>query len=375
MCNFKEIKEVMIMADRKARMTDRQRVEAMLRHEKPDRVPIWPCYAQGFACVYTGTSIADAYNKPAVSLAAQRKTAQDFGWVYWPGIAYASYGAWEFGGDIKWPSGEWAQAPSVVRFPVQTEDDVWKLEAPKDVSKVGIVPLQTEFLKLAAQERLDNEPFNIYAFEAAGPFNTSGMIASPEKLCKWVLKKPEVAHRLLRLATDHMKDMAQYWFDLFGAEGALPMTGEAVGTNDLISAKQFEEFVMPYFQEAHRFILSLGYKHIWSHICGEQNDDLPYWAQVPFGDPGFISIGHEVELETMGKYFPNDIIIGNLEPAIIQTRTPDEVYEAAKKNIADGMAKCPGGYIFSPGCELPPMSPIENVKALTRAVNDAGWYE
>ena len=65
---------------RRATMAERERIETILRHEKPDRVPIWPFTAGGFSCVYTGTSDADAYNKPAVALAAQRKTCRDFGW-------------------------------------------------------------------------------------------------------------------------------------------------------------------------------------------------------------------------------------------------------------------------------------------------------
>ena len=87
-----------------------------------------------------------------------------------------------------------------------------------------------------------------------------------------------------------------------------------------------------------------------------------------------VSIGHEVTLETAAKYFPNDIIFGNLEPAIIQVRTPEEVYEATRENIEEGK-KIAQGYILSPGCELPPRAPIENVMAMTRAVNDFGWYD
>lgn len=34
-----------------------------------------------------------------------------------------------------------------------------------------------------------------------------------------------------------------------------------------------------------------------------------------------------------------------------------------------------GGYIFSCGCELPPKAPPYNVWAMTKAVNDFGWYE
>jgi uroporphyrinogen decarboxylase len=91
------------------------------------------------------------------------------------------------------------------------------------------------------------------------------------------------------------------------------------------------------------------------------------------GDPGMVSVGHEVELERAAYYFPNDIILGNLEPALIQTGTPDEVYEASRKVIERGK-KLPGGFIFTPGCELPPKAPLENIGAMNEAVNDLGWY-
>ena len=65
--------------------------------------------------------------------------------------------------------------------------------------------------------------------------------------------------------------------------------------------------------------------------------------------------------------------MGNLEPAIIQTGTPGEVYEASREVIEKGK-KLSGGFIFAPGCEMPPKTPIENVKMMTKAADDFGWY-
>jgi len=361
------------MAQRMATMTDRERVEALLRREKPDRVPIWPFAYQGFATVYTGTSIADAYNKPEVSLAAQRKTCQDFGWVFTPMLGYAAYGGWELGGEIKWPSGEFAQAPTVARFPVETADDVMNLKVP-DVKTAGIVPLMKEFYDLSSQERLDNEPFNVMQFGANMSFTLAGNISGPDKLCKWIIKKPAVAHRLLQLANEHIRKLAEYWKELYGVDGVIPLGGEPTSANQLISPKMFAEFAMPYIKEMNEMFLEMGYKHLYAHICGEHNENMPYWAQIPMGDPGIISIAQEVELAKAAESFPNDIILGNVNPSIIQEGTPEEVYKATKKNVEDGK-KILGGYIFSPGCEMPPMAPIDNIKAITRAVEEFGWYD
>ncbi len=352
-------------------MTDKQRVEALLRREKPDRVPIYP-FALGFATEYTKASIADAFNNPEVSLSAQRETCKDFGWIFIPLIAYASFGSWEFGGEIKWPSREFDMAPMVIRRPVETEEDVWRLKVP-EVRTAGIVPLQTKFFKLSSQERHDNEPFNACCY-AGGPFTKAGNLVGPEKFSKWLIKKPDTVHRVLRLMTDFMKDLVEYWRENLGIEGVLPWGADPMSSNQVISPQHFEQFALPYTKELNEKILSVGYKHIFCHICGEQNLNLPYWAQIPFGNPGLLLFGHEVKLETAANYFPNDIIIGNLNPALIQSGTPEEVYKASKEIIENGK-KLPGGFIFSPGCEMPPKAPIDNVKMMTKAVNDFGWYK
>lgn len=361
------------MAKREGTMTDNQRVEALLKRQKPDRVPIWPWCNFGIATLHYGATIADAYNKPEVSLAAQRKTCRDFGWVCTPFIAYAEWGGWEFGGDIKWPAGKFDQAPSVVRYPVQTLDDIWKLKVPEPVQNFGIVPYQTELHKLASKERFDNEPFNV-SFLIGWPFTIGGNLCGVQNLVKWVLKEPKAVHHLMQLTSDYNIKIAQYWRDNFGVDRVLPITGEASASNAMLSPKQFEEFVMPYLKQINKKVLAMGFKHMWCHMCGDHNLNLPYWTQIPLGDPALISVAHEVDLETAAKYFPNDIIVGNLEPSIVQVKTPEEVYEATKKVVEKGK-KIPGGYIFSLGCEFPPPCPPENVMAVTKAINDFGWYE
>jgi len=360
------------MAKRTASMTDRERVEALLNRKKPDRIPIWPFAKEGFATVYAKASIVDAYNKPGVALAAQRKACQDFGWVFAPQLGYAAMGGWEFGGDIKWPSSEFAQAPAVASYPVDTPDDAMNLKMP-DVKHAGIFPIMMELCKLSSQERLDNEPFNV-VFIVEGPFTIAGNICGPDKLCKWLIKKPEAAHCLLRLASDFLIGIAQYWKDTFGTDGVLPLVCEPISSNQMISPKQFKQFAQPYIKVFHEKMLAMGYKHIWCFLSGDHNANLPYWAQIPMGAPGFVHVDNRIELEAAAYHFPNDVIVGNLEPAIIQVWTPEKIYEVCRKIIEKGKT-IPNGYIFSTGDEIPPMAPPENVMAMTKAVNDFGWYD
>ena len=354
------------------RMNEQERMQALLRREQPDRVPVWPLGYPGFAVLNAGYPIGDAYNTPEKAFEAQQWCCEQYGWVFTPLFFYGSWGSWEFGGEIKWPSGEFDQAPIVTRFPVETEEDVMNLRVPP-VEDAGIVPLVTAFNKLAVQKGAGEGLFDLL-LPVGGSFSIAGNLCGPEKLCKWVLKKPDVAHHLLRLATIHCLGLFQYWKDTVGTEGVLPFIGEPAASNQLISPQQFEKFALPYLKELHEKILDMGFKHIYCHVCGEANANLPFWAQIPMGDPGIVSFGHEVDILTAAEYFPNDVIMGNLEPAIIQTGTPQEVYEASRALIEKGK-QCPGGFAFSPGCELPPKAPPLNVWMMTKAANDFGWYD
>ncbi|MBA7687059.1 Uroporphyrinogen decarboxylase [subsurface metagenome] len=348
-------------------MTKNERWVALLNREPMDRIPVLGA-ALGFAVVNAGLSIVDFYNDPQKSYDAQMRIADKFGFQEIPWIAYAAIGGWEFGGDIKWPSGDFAQAPTVLKHPVETEEDVWNLKVP-DISTAGIIPLMTKIAKLVEKS---GSPY-IWCF-VQGPFTTATNLPGADKLAKWMLKKPDVAHRLLRLVTDFQIGVAQYWADTFDPKRIITYEAEPAASNQVISPKQFEQFAFPYIKEVHERTLATGIKHIHMHICGEQNENYPYWAQAPMGDPGIISVSQEVDLEKAIKYFPNDIIVGNIEPATIQTGTPQEVYELSRKIIEKGR-KAPGGFMLAPGCELPPKSPPENVRMIMKAINDFGWYE
>ena len=92
-------------------MTNRERIEALLDRRKPDRVPIWPFAYAGFAVIYCGQTINDAYTNPEVCYRSQKKACEDFDWVFSPMMIYAAMGVWEFGGEIRMPTGEFDQDP------------------------------------------------------------------------------------------------------------------------------------------------------------------------------------------------------------------------------------------------------------------------
>jgi uroporphyrinogen decarboxylase len=106
-----------------------------------------------------------------------------------------------------------------------------------------------------------------------------------------MLKKTELVHRAMKMATDFIVDVVRYWCETFGAAQVIPQMGEPLAVNIVISPKQFERFVLPYLVESSEKILAIGVKNILYHICGDQNKNLPMWAHVPTGNPGLCSFG------------------------------------------------------------------------------------
>ena len=350
-------------------MTSAERLDSLLEGKPIDRVPITNFGMREFSALNLGYTIADSYCDPEKSVYAQARTMEQYGFQLEPNLAYASYGAWEFGGEVKMPSGEWEQAPYITRYPVETETDAENIVLP-DVTGAGIIPIMMEFSKVAEKNGLPVLPF------ISPPFSTAGNLCGIEKLARWMFKKPQLVNRLLQLATDHAVAVTKYWVDTFGKERVSVRLAAAEESNQIISPRHFEEFVLPYEKQLHQKILSMGIRRFFNcHICGDQNMNLPHWAKIPMGELGLVSFDHDTDLELGIKYFGETCIIaGNINTSLLQTGTPREVYEAARVCIEKGK-KSPRGFMLSPGCGLPPKTPPYNVYMLRKAVDDFGWYD
>jgi len=356
---------------RQDRMGLGERLRALLAGNPIDRVPLFPLHVLGFSAINVGYSLASIYNDPIKSFWAQVWTQEQYGYEFMPIYNFSAYGAWEFGGELKFPSSEWDQAPSVLRYPIESEEDLDKIEriGLPDVKTRGSIPLNMEFSKLQAN-------FNLpIVFLCGTPFTRASNVCGLERLSRWTIKKPELAHRVIRLVTRHLLEVAQYWVDTFGAEGLMPYSGNPIESNNVISPKQFERFCIPYTKELHEKIFGMGIKRLQFHMCGDQNLNLAFFVEVPMGDRSIVSFGHEVDITTAIKYLGDTcIIVGNVEPVVLQMGTPQQVYELSRRCIEKGKY-APKGFMLAQGCELPPKMAPYNIYAMRKAINDFGWYD
>ncbi|MFW2369113.1 MAG: uroporphyrinogen decarboxylase family protein [Desulforhopalus sp.] len=344
-----------------------QNFKRLLAGEDLDRPLVWLYGAvPSFAVQNVGYEPVSAYNDPEKAFDAQIKTISMYGSDGIPRIAVggASDVTWAFGGAVKWPAGEYDMAPVASRYPVNSEKEALAVELPADIASSGPMPLYLSMAKLQHQNNLPVFPF------ITSPIEGARSICGVELLLRWMVKKPELAHQMLRIATDYSVAVIKHFAGMFPPEEQIIYLAAPTASNQLISPKLFETFVLPYQHELHTETLAAGIKHIYCHICGEQNKNLPMWQHIPMGDPGVVSFGHEVDLLDAIAYFGNKCIIaGNIEPALIHLGPAREVYRLSCEALEKGQNGS-RGFILMPGCGIPPNTPPYNLFMLKKALAD-----
>jgi len=339
----------------------------LLKGEKISRPLVWLYGAvPSFAVQNVGYEPVAAYNDPKKAFDAQLKTITMFGTDSIPRLAVggASDVTWAFGGEIKWPTGEYDMAPVATRYPVSSEEDVPSLRMPTEMDGAGPMPLYLEMARLQHSHGLPVFPF------ITSPIEGARSLCGPELLLRWMIKSPDLAHRLLRVSTDYSVAVVERFANLFPPEEVLIYVAAPTASNHMISPKLFEAFVMPYQKELHEKTLDAGIRHIYCHICGEQNQNLPHWQDIPMGDPGIVSFGHEVDLDDAVRLFgQTSVVAGNIEPALIHLGDPEEIYRRCREAVEKG-ERADRGYILMPGCGIPPNVPPYNLYMLKKAVMD-----
>ncbi|MBU7006959.1 uroporphyrinogen decarboxylase family protein [Phosphitispora fastidiosa] len=356
------------MTARQDVMSPPERMQALLTGQKLDRVPFIP-FLFGYTAVTTGYKVGDIYAEPEKSFRAQLLTQEMFGYDGSPLYGYASFGGWELGGDIHFPYGKYEQAPNVTRHPLSTPEAIESYRVPDDVSQCGAVPLMLRFSDLQAQYGMP------VIVQAGTPFTCAGAAIGEETMLKWMRREPQLVHLTLRKVTDFLLKVIELYVKRYGAEKMMAFDGGPTEANQLISPKQFEEFALPYVAEIHDKAIAMGVRHFLTHICGEQNLNLPHWQKVNCGTPGIVSVGHEVSLETAKKMFGDkNVVAGNINTTIIQMGTPEEVYEVTKQCILEGKDS-PSGFVLMAGCEVPVLAPPVNMYYMMKALRDFGFYD
>ena len=261
-----------------------------------------------------------------------------------------------FGSQIRFSNNE---VPTVVGAIIEDEDEADELAVPA-LGK-GRTQIYIDAIEKAVR-LIDDRP--VFA-GTIGPFSLAGRLLGVADAMVYCLEEPDMVHTVLDKATRFLIDYIKA-YRAVGANGVLmaePLAG-------ILSPNLEEEFSCEYVKRiveaAQTEDFLVGY-----HNCG--NNTLRQTESIATNGCRLMHFGNAIDMGEMVKKIPEDILVmGNVDPASqFRNGTPESV-KAATLAL---MEKCAShrNFVPSSGCDIPPLSPWENIMAFFDGINE--YYE
>ncbi len=147
--------------------------------------------------------------------------------------------------------------------------------------------------------------------------------------------------------------------------------GDSLAGPDVTSPKMFERFALPYHVRLVKDLAAEGIVVV-IHICGNTTKILDLLAEY---DPCGFELDYKTDAQrakqTVGSHH---VLFGNIDPSgVIARGTPEEVRESTRQLIA--VWKPGARFVLNAGCALPPTTPPENVRAMIETARQEGAYK
>lgn len=209
-----------------------------------------------------------------------------------------------------------------------------------------------------ACRRIDDRP--VFA-GIIGPYSLAGRLLDMTEIMILCYEDPDLVETVLKKVTAFLIEYAKA-FKAAGANGIL-MAEPAAG---LLSPGLIREFSTPYVRQIRDAVEDESFLVIY-HNCGNVEHQLEQIAEV---DAAAYSFGNAIDIETALKAIPSDrMVIGNIDPAgTLRNGTPETI----RKETRELLERCSvyPNFIISSGCDIPPMTPFENMDAFFDTVRE-----
>ena len=194
-----------------------------------------------------------------------------------------------------------------------------------------------------------------------GPFSLAGRLMDVTEAMIYCYDEPDMVHVLLQKATDFIIQYIKA-YKAVGANGVVlaePLAG-------LLSPGLAQEFSGDYCKQIVDAVQDESFIVVY-HNCGN-TAVLTMDSLLSCGAKAY-HFGDAVDMAEVMEKIPSDVMaLGNVSPAgEFRGGTPESIKQATWK-VMEACCKYPN-FVISSGCDIPPMSPWENIDAFFAAVD------
>jgi [methyl-Co(III) methanol-specific corrinoid protein]:coenzyme M methyltransferase len=330
-------------------MNAKERVMAVLNHEKPDRMP---CFGANSTVTYEQMEKVNAFwpegHEKAEVMAKQAMAAHTVLGFDAVRVPFSqTFEAEALGCKLKpGQNVDGSQGiPGIEPEPPYTLDDTPVF--PDDFLSRGKIPELLKAVRILKTELGDEVPI---VAGIVGPFSIAGALLDMVPLLRATIKAPEKIPPFLEVAQRAGTTLA---LALIDAGADIISCEDMTASPELIAPNTYADIELEYQRKQFD---AIGVPKIL-HICGNVD-----FIVEPMGKTGadVLSLEPKASLNlAREKCGPDIILMGGVDTAItLFWKDPDTVKAICEQSIADGIQ------ILAPGCAVTPGTPLENLQAM-----------
>lgn len=335
--------------------TSLERVQAVLRGEIPDRLPVIP---QGFmfSMKTAGYDIGQVNRNPAKMAEAHRISQEKYGYDGCVIDVDDATLAEACGAKVIFRETDVAMVDEhrPVLNDLREIDDL-KMPDPLSDGRMCEWLETTQRLK----EMIGDHVF-IMGRADQGPFSLLSLLRGTQEFMIDLLEEePEVIHHALEWVTEAHARFARAQI-MAGADAT--SMGDAYASADLVSPRIYHEFAFPYEKKVCEKISDLNAPYS-VHICGNATKIV---NEMGVTGARILEVDWKTDMGFARSQVPDDVVLmGNIDPSDpMVTGTPETVRAQIKEMIAKTKGK---GLIISSGCALGANTRPENMEAMVES--------
>lgn len=334
-------------------MTPKERFYRRLRGQSVDKVPNLNIVML-FAARYCGIPYGKFCQDYRYLVEAQTKTAVDFGIDILSTMSDAFREAYDYGASLEFPEDDLPICRTVL---LEEPEDLKKLKKWKPEESVRMLD-RIRAVELFHKNLGQQYPVLGWVEGALAEF---GDLAHVQEMLMYLCIEPEFAEEALEMIVEQQ---------ILCAKAQIRAGADVIGIGDacasLISREMYRTFALPYEQRLIQAIHEEG-AVAKLHICGNITHLL---ADIAETGADIVDIDSVVDLEKAAAILgQRQAINGNMNPAddILQGTT-----ERVRESVENCLQKIGSKGFISAGCEIPKMTPCENLLMIDQVLRESG---
>lgn len=327
------------------------RIRSTIQFDRTDRVPVFS-HIYGFATKQEGLSLKDYLNKGEIIALCQLESRKRFGYDAVVAFADTSLEAEALGSKITYREEGY---PYIEEYCLKDVND-WRYLSIADPEADGRMPVILEACRILKAEAGEEA---VVVGTVQGPMTLAWQLLGMEKLMYSIADHPIQFDNLLNLTAETTITFGRA---IMKTGAHIIQVFDPAASCSVINREVFRDFILPKLKKVFKEFKDIGEAICWLNITGQSSPILDLYQET---GADLFNIDYLVPISLAIKKLPGLCINGNIKPLSFVSAESEDMEREVTDLLEQTSSR--GGFILSPGCEIPLESKASNIDAMVHA--------